>query len=244
MATQNQYIKFRDALFDRVKPSKPTIIVMVGGPGSGKSSARKKSIHSMRFRASDFVVIDPDEIVTKVFGNDYSQYWIDSLDHDNPETSHKLDVVMMNNMNFQYAIGNRYNIVFDGTGRNVEFTRSNVIENARTHGYRVVVCVNILDASEALKRSEERGTLTGRKVDTDYLTGVYDTLFTVILEYLQMGCSVVDIIQVYDNTDDMVMVVERIGNEVTSRSKCKANMCRKLNVVGTMDSSSVVETNS
>ena len=192
-----QYLRYRRELFSPIHPVRPTIITMVGGPGSGKSSARKECIQSLKYTESDFVVIDPDEILTSMFNNNYNCYSDDEK---------VLDVITMNNLNFTHALKNGYNIVFDGTGRNIDFTETNVIGRAKRIGYRTVVCISMLDAHTALARVNQRGLATDRNVDSDFVKSTYDQLSVNIPKYLDIPKETVDILQVYDNTTDMVLV--------------------------------------
>lgn len=77
-------------------------IVLIGGPGSGKSSGKQKTIELLEKRPENFVNIDPDEILTTLFDNDINCYE---------------SVGKINNESFEMAIETNKNIIFDGTGK-------------------------------------------------------------------------------------------------------------------------------
>jgi predicted ABC-type ATPase len=223
---KDDYRKYRDALFSSARPVFPTIIVMVGGPGSGKESARKQCLKSLKYNEADFVVIDPDTILAAMFNNNNACYGMGF----SGKPSIALDVAGMNNLNFEYALENRYNIVFDGTGRNIRFTRDHVILRAKQLGYRTVLCISVVDARTALLRTQRRSDTSGRKVDAGYLKEVYQTLADTIPAYIATPKQSVDILQVYDNLSKMDLVLERVGDEISclSSQRRQRTMCTKL----------------
>ena len=52
------------------KSQNKVAIIMVGGPGSGKSSGRDKTLEMLEMKFEQFVNIDPDEIIGSLFNND------------------------------------------------------------------------------------------------------------------------------------------------------------------------------
>ena len=91
-------------------------IVLVGGPGSGKSGAKLDTVRLLEKEPHEFVNIDPDEILTKLFNNNTKCY-------------EKVSVI--NNKSYEMAIEQNKNIIFDGTGRNFEWYSQNVIKKLK-----------------------------------------------------------------------------------------------------------------
>ena len=80
-------------------------IVLVGGPGSGKSSGKLNVVSSIQKTIKDFANIDPDEILSKLF--------------DNNNKCRKV-VNDINDESYEKAIKQNKNIIFDGTGKDFE----------------------------------------------------------------------------------------------------------------------------
>ena len=180
-----------DKLFKDAKQCYPTSIIMVGGPGSGKSVARVQCIKALKYNIKDFVVIDPDEIYTLFKTNECRNI----INH-------------INDIYFQHAYNNHYHLVFDGTGKNFNWTYKEVIQKLKKESYRIIVCISLLNVKEALQRIKKREKLTQRKVPENFTKDVYKQLTKVIPKYLKLKEKDVDIILVFDNTKKLTLILE------------------------------------
>ena len=144
--------RLKDADVDKIA------IVLVGGPGSGKSGAKIKTVQLLGKQLSNFVNIDPDEILTTLFDNNTNCY-------------DKVSVI--NNKSYEMAIEQNKNIIFDGTGRNFEWYSTNVIKRLKDLDYVVNLVIVMNEADIVLNRIAERARQTGRHVNTTYMKSVY-----------------------------------------------------------------------
>lgn len=175
-----------------------TAIVLVGGPGSGKSSAKAEFIAQLKppHVAGDFVNIDPDEIIEQLF--------------DLQETCRPL-VDELNNTTYEEAIKGGKNIVYDGTGKNFEWYAEGVIGRLKREGYTVYLVIVQNNVETVLERIEKRGGQTRRFVDPDYTREVYEKLEINIPKYLSLcGSGYVDAIFEYDNKGDRLRLLQHI----------------------------------
>ncbi len=212
--TQDKVLEFQNGLFQGKKRASPTVIIMVGGPGSGKSNAQKECITQLKMEEDDFVIIDPDSILSKVFQNNNACYWKSGVDHVTPKRG-DYDVAVINNENFAFASSNKYNIVYDSTGVNPTWIIGSVIPILKTNGYRIIMCINILNSGEAIKRAKEREQRTGRAVDKEYLENIYSKLEKVIPEYLETKKDTIDAIFVYDNSgSQLVLLLDKYDDKI------------------------------
>ena len=182
--------------------SEKIAIVMVGGPGSGKSSGKSQTITYLKKQPKNFVNIDPDEIITNIFNNDTNCY---------------TPVEKINNESFKMAIAQNKNIVFDGTGRNFEWYSKNVIKLLKDLGYNV----NLVVVSNNVKRIQKRAEEEGRNVNAQYTTQVYKTLETAIAQYLDLDCDFTDNIFLYDNSDTLKLILHTSCVNGVKQISCK-----------------------
>jgi len=166
-------------------------IVLVGGPGSGKSGAKLDTVQLLEKEQHEFVNIDPDEILTKLFNNNTNCY-------------DKVNVI--NNKSYEMAIKQNKNIIFDGTGRNFEWYSQNVIKKLKDLGYVVNLVIVMNDVDVVLNRIAERARQTGRNVNTNYMKTVYTALNEAIPKYLSLDCLYSNNIFLYDNTNTLHLV--------------------------------------
>lgn len=177
--------RLKDADVDKIA------IVLVGGPGSGKSGAKIKTVQLLGKKLSNFVNIDPDEILTTLFDNNTNCY-------------DKVSVI--NNKSYEMAIEQNKNIIFDGTGRNFEWYSTNVIKRLKDLDYVVNLVIVMNEADIVLNRIAERARQTGRHVNTTYMKSVYKALNEAIPQYLSLDCLYSNNIFLYDNTDNLHLV--------------------------------------
>uniref|UniRef100_A0A6C0KS09 Zeta toxin domain-containing protein n=1 Tax=viral metagenome TaxID=1070528 RepID=A0A6C0KS09_9ZZZZ len=186
--------RLKDASADKIA------IVLVGGPGSGKSGAKLDTVQLLEKEQHEFINIDPDEILIKLFNNNTNCY-------------DKVSVI--NNKSYEMAIKQNKNIIFDGTGRNFEWYSENVIKRLKDLGYVVNLVIVMNDVDVVLNRIAERARQTGRNVNTNYMKTVYTALNEAIPKYLSLDCLYSNNIFLYDNTNTLHLVYT---------SSCKGNL--------------------
>lgn len=193
---KNEFIK------ERLKDAKPEqkAIVLVGGPGSGKSAGKSQTIKLMGEELNHFANIDPDEILTKLFGNDNGCY-----DR----------VIPINNESFDLALKNKKNVVFDGTGRDFDWYSENVLKRLKNNRYEVHLVIVSNNISVGLARAAERQRQNisnkSRGVDESYAKKAYNDLSYAIPKYLSLDCDYADYIYFYDNTQSEISLSLHTG---------------------------------
>lgn len=180
------------------KNNKPIALVMVGGPGSGKTSAKVNSLMKLNMKTNNIVTIDPDIISSELFDNinicrpevnKIGKYWKDT------------------------AIKHKHNVVIDGTGRDFEHTYKEQIHFLKNKGYKVFVCVNILNITKALPRIRGRTKKIGRIVPISWARNTYNQLKEAYHKYIDLDCEKVDGIFVYDNKDKLKLIFKSTCNK-------------------------------
>ena len=150
-------------------PQQPTAIVMVGGPGSGKSSSQKKTIELIGTEYRDYVIVDPDRVLTALFESDNTCY---------ARVQPVLEALI------NAAIEKRKHIVLDTTGR--DFQRScQFAERFLKAGYKIVVCITQINPDIALARAVQRQAAEGRGVDEAYLRAAYAAIERIVPQYVE-----------------------------------------------------------
>ena len=168
------------------KKKEKIAIIMVGGPGSGKTNARISVIEKLKMDTNDFVLIDQDIIVTKYFNNN---------------NKCRNEVNAINDRLYKQAYEGGYNLVFDGTGRNFDYYNKYVINKLKNAGYTTHLCIVVLaNLNEAFKRIYKRSGDTGRYMQREFVVDAYSKLQTAIPQYLNLQCPSVDYIYLFDNT--------------------------------------------
>lgn len=163
-------------------------IITIGGPGSGKTTVKKDTIVQLGLHFSDFVDIDPDVIFSSFFKN-------------KEECFHNIEPI--NDMLFEKAYRQHFNIIVDGTGKDFNWKYEHVIKVLKAHGYTIYLCIVHNDIDVVLERIRLRALQTGRNVPTDHVKHIYDKLDPHIIDYLNIPCEHVDGIFLYDNTDTL-----------------------------------------
>jgi predicted ABC-type ATPase len=199
-------------------------IIMVGGPGSGKSTARKEVIGNLGMDINNFVLVDPDIILTKFFKNN---------------NDCRKEVGVINDNLYKQAYEGGYNLIFDGTGRDFKYYNDEVINKLKRLNYTTHLCIVVLaKLDEALKRIQLRAGEESRNVSSRFATDAYSELRTAIPQYLNLPCPNVDYIYLFDNTyflrlqlvmecdgNQRIMYIDypesKIGGKAKSRSKSK-----------------------
>lgn len=164
-------------------------IVLVGGPGSGKSAGKESTVTNLDKNLQDFANIDPDEILTELFNN-------------NNECRGEVNVI--NDRSYEMAIEQGKNIIFDGTGKDFEWYSTNVLKKLKEHEYTVNLVIVMNDVENVLERIIARANAEGREVPEEYTRHVYNILSEAIPKYLSLDCEYADSIYLYDNSRETI----------------------------------------
>jgi predicted ABC-type ATPase len=167
-------------------------IVLVGGPGSGKSEGKKDVIRKIKKTIKDFVNIDPDEILTTLFEN---------------KNECRKEVNIINDQSYEMSISQGKNIIFDGTGKDFDWYSANVLKRLKDSGYKVSLVIVMNNVEIVLERIKKRAEETGRDVPVEYTQSVYDALSNAIPRYLSLDCTYADSIYLYDNSKETIHLV-------------------------------------
>lgn len=175
----------------------PIAIIDIAPPGSGKTGLNGYAC--AQFKDNNAVVINSDELkpfhpridelakkypeyYTKVT-NQESNFWTDNL--------------------FDVAAASRYNVIFEGTGRNLKLLTKMM---SKMHGYKIVVrgmAVNELNCLMSIieryeGQVEQKGW--GRLVMEDHFYKAYDEMLENIQAIEESGMA--DIVEVYTRSDN------------------------------------------
>jgi predicted ABC-type ATPase len=173
-------------------------IIMVGGPGSGKTSGANIVLNMVKKEYSDYVLINPDDALEVFFNSDRRFY-----SGANP----------INDLLYERALNTNCNVIIDRTGTNFEVYNSTVISKIKNKGYKVVLCIVYNNYASASIRIKKREAETGRAVNEAYARGSYRDLTFNIPKYIALHCQDVDDIFCFDNTSSSI--------ELLYRSTCK-----------------------
>ena len=187
-------------------------VVLVGGPGSGKSSGKSDSIRRLNKSQNDFVNIDPDEIITTLFEND---------------NNCRGQVNSINDKSFEMAIQKNKNIIFDGTGKDFAWYSEDVLKRLKNLGYNVNLVIVANDVETVLGRIKKRAQEMGRDVSESYTRMVYSALNTAIPEYLNLDCSYANSIFLYDNSGTLKLIYKSScqGDKKTLQCAYSSGVC-------------------
>lgn len=158
---------------------KPTAVIMMGGPGSGKSSTTK----GMDF--NNFVSVDPDAVKAKI--PEYQEGTNSNEDGSEraPGGDRALNAAFMAHeessdvagMVRDQAINDRKNVLLDGTGKNLEKMQEQVRRLAKA-GYNIKLVMPHIDVNEGKRRAAKRAKSSGRWVPMEILDEAYGAIPT------------------------------------------------------------------
>jgi predicted ABC-type ATPase len=186
-------------------------LVLVGGPGSGKSRIKDKTLGKLDMRKQEFVDIEPDIILTELFKND---------------NTCRTQVNTINDRIYETAIEQGKNIIFDGTGKDFDWYFKSVIQRLVNSGYAVNLAIVISTVENALKRIQTRTIKEGRTVDVEYATSVYTMLATTIPKYVDLRCNFVNTrIFVYNNAFNLQLIYQTHCDNGKKSVDCVGDIC-------------------
>jgi len=187
-------------------------IVLVGGPGSGKSIGKTETLKHLNKNIEDFANIDVDEIITQLYANNISCY---------------NEAYKINDKSFSLAMERELNIIYDRTGKDYDVYMRDVINPLINNGYTVHLVIVSNDVNTVKNRIRNRASETGRNVNLSYTEKVYDELNTAIPKYLDLDCNHINgNIFLYDNSSDkIVLVYSTYCKGKDKRIKCVFNSC-------------------
>jgi len=113
--TQEEIDRYINNKLLNIKRNKNAII-MVGGPGSGKTSGIKIVLDMTKKILDDYIIVSPDDVLQDFFNYDRTKYG---------------EANKINNQLYEKTLKNNYNIIFDRTGTNFEDYYNTVISRIK-----------------------------------------------------------------------------------------------------------------
>lgn len=190
--------------------SKPTAIIDIAPPGSGKTGLNGFGLQ--QFKDGNVVIINSDEL--KPFhpkideiAKKYPQYYTKVTNQESNLWTDRL---------FDEAIEKRYNVIFEGTGRNLKLLKSMI---DKMHDYRILVrgmAVNELNClMSIIERYEGQVNKKGwgRLVTKEHFYQAYDEMLDTIGKLEELPN--VDTIEVYMRGNSPTSPVKIYGDKDT-----------------------------
>lgn len=203
---------FKDTDFLKIKkemiPEKIAII-MVGTPGSGKTTVKKLIVKSIHKTMKDFINLDPDYIMSKILN--YNTLLKNKNTKVNASSLCYHSSYVINDILYTMAQNQNYNIILDGTGKEYKWT-SGQIENLYHLGYTIYICIVVVDTVDiAITRAIKRGKLTGRVVNNNKITKIDEQITTNIPLYINNKRA--HNIIIYNNTNKPTQIYNKLKNK-------------------------------
>lgn len=156
---------------------RPVAVLMMGGPGSGKSTMRQQL-----FSDAGYVKVDNDEIKERI-----PHYWVGvaNSDRNAAKRVHSLAGDIVHELTDK-AIRGRYNVIIDGTGRYVD-GMMDTIARLQKRGYEIRLLMPHTPLAEGQRRAAARAEQTGRWLNPDFLANVYPDVaanFTALVPFV------------------------------------------------------------
>jgi len=204
-------------------------IVLVGGPGSGKSTTKTKVLNILKKAETEFVNLNPDEILEKYFGN-------------NRELYEKCAPIYKRL--YEETMAANANVIVDRTGSDYNSYFEDVIKKLKSENYDIHLVIVNAEKAKILDRIKKRAQATGRTVNETYMNGVYENMKTAIPKYIGLDCEFVKTIFLFDNTNNLRLAyktsckgdkkeLECVLCDKISDSKIRASLSRKRSITNT-----------
>jgi len=173
------------------KKKKKIALLLIGPPGSGKTSSKMETLKSLDINIKDMVDIDPDELLINYFKND--------------NRCRKL-LSEINDEIIKRTINNNYNFILDRTGYDYEWYY-NLIKEIKDKGYKIYLSIVLNNINTSIKRVKLRSETTQRNdIQENIIKKIYSRLETNIPKYINLKCEDVDEIFVYDNKNNLKLL--------------------------------------
>jgi len=141
-------------------------IILLGLPGSGKSTFAKRFITPHNPTAKTFSTDD----VSYLFTKDKSKYHIGSSE--------------LNIKSLKTYIKTGHNFIYDTTGSN-DINVFEITREAKKNGYRIMFILILIDVDTAKRQNISRGMTGGHLADDEYIDHVYSTQLMTTKSYLK-----------------------------------------------------------
>lgn len=151
-----------NALAGNTSSKNPVAVVLMGGPGSGKSSATRG------MDLDGFVSVDPDGVKAAM---PRYQELVAAGNPDAASLCHAESSQIAISIR-DAAIAGKYNMVLDGTGRNLA-KMERAVKALRTANYTIRLVFVDVPVGIGLARATARAATTGRVVPTDVIRAAY-----------------------------------------------------------------------
>jgi predicted kinase len=212
-------IRFDRLIFDALRRSassassaseRPTLIVLCGPPGCGKSTIKDKLLANERI--TDYIDIDPDEIRTILMKN--------GVRFSDDKTMAGITNAFNKRMSDQ-AQKEGLNIVFDTTGQNRIAVRG-IIKSSKELKYKTTFAVIWASKETCLRRVESRNASSRDRLvlPIDIAEGIYNGFLEkgTASDYLKYPVGADNVLLYNNNTDgaEPVLLFSREGMRVTS----------------------------
>ena len=147
----------------------PKALLMMGGPGSGKSSIVNRVLPD----TSDWVVADPDAVKGAL---PQYQAGVKAGDENIAGTVHEESKEVTNSL-VEQTIESKRNLLYDTTGGNAYDMQSKIRELKKA-GYETFLVMAHITLQEGLNRVRTRAQETGRSVPEDIVKNIYNLVPT------------------------------------------------------------------
>jgi len=178
----NQFLGCKESFTPQ---KEPTIYVVAGGPGSGKTSFRRESFENNKFNEK-MHLHEPDEVMLAI--PEYQDY-IKNAEGNNIEILQIArekwsdPALILANQMLEEAANSRMDIIYERTcamNQSYDF-----LENAKKSGYRIVFYAFYTDIKTALNRTHERAIKEHRTLPDEITitrTKIFAELFPKYIE--------------------------------------------------------------